>query len=212
MKRVHVDPARDALIVVDVQNDFCTGGALEVQGGEEVVPVVNSLMPLFRHIVLTQDWHPRGHRSFASAHAGARPFQRIETPLGPQVLWPDHCVQGTRGAEHHSLLVTHPARLVVRKGLDPEIDSYSTFFENDRRTPTGLAGALRELGVTAIHLVGLATDFCVHDSALDALRLGFAVTVIEDGCRAIDLEGSLEEARGRMGKAGVAFALSRHLH
>ncbi len=211
MKRLHVDRARDALLIVDVQNDFCSGGALGVQGGEEVVPVVNSLTPLFRHVVLTQDWHPRGHKSFASAHEGARLFERIETPHGPQTLWPDHCVQGTRGAESHPLLVTQAARLIVRKGTDPEIDSYSTFFENDRRTPTGLAGALKELGVYGVYLMGLATDFCVLYSALDARRLGFAVTVVEDGCRAIDLEGSLDEARRQMGQAGVAFAFSRHL-
>lgn len=211
MKRLHVDRAHDALIVVDVQNDFCSSGALAVKGGEEVVPVVNSLTPLFRHVILTQDWHPRGHSSFASAHEGTRPFQRIETIHGPQTLWPDHCVQGTRGADYQPLLVTHPARLVVRKGINPDVDSYSTFYENDRRTPTGLIGALRELGITGVYLAGLATDFCVYFSALDARRLGLAVTVVEDGCRAIDLQGSLDEARRQMGQAGVQFALSRHL-
>jgi nicotinamidase/pyrazinamidase len=211
MKRLHVDGARDALLIVDVQNDFCSGGALGVKGGEEVVPVVNSLTPLFRHVVLTQDWHPPGHSSFASAHPGARPFQRIEAAHGSQTLWPDHCVQGTRGAENHPLLVTQAARLVVRKGTNPELDSYSTFYENDRRTPTGLGSALKELGISGLYLVGLATDFCVYFSALDARRLGFAVTVVEDGCRAIDLEGSLDEARSQMGQAGAAFAFSHHL-
>jgi nicotinamidase/pyrazinamidase len=211
MKRIRPDAARDALIIVDVQNDFCTGGALEVRGGEEVIPVVNSLVPHFRHVVLTQDWHPRGHRSFASAHEGTHAFEEIETAHGPQTLWPDHCVQGTRGAEHHPLLVTHPARIVVRKGLNPEIDSYSAFFENDQRTPTGLGGALKELGVTGLYLVGLATDFCVTHSALDARRLGFDVTLLQDGCRAIDLNGSLEQSLARMSKAGVSTALSRHI-
>jgi len=210
MKRIRVDAARDALLIVDIQNDFCSGGALEVRGGEEVIPVVNSLVPHFRHIVLTQDWHPRGHRSFASTHEGAAPFAEIATDYGPQTLWPDHCVQGTRGAEHHPLLVTQPVRIVVRKGMNPEVDSYSAFFENDRRTPTGLGGALKELGVADLYLVGLATDYCVTYSALDARRLGFGVTLIQDGCRAIDLKGSLDQALTQMSKEGVSIAFSRH--
>jgi len=211
MKRIRLDAPRDALLVTDIQNDFCTGGALEVRGGEEVIPTVNSLVPHFRHVVLTQDWHPRGHMSFASTHAGARPFKEIELAGGPQTLWPDHCVQGTRGAEFHPLLVTHPARLVVRKGTNPVVDSYSAFFENDRRTPTGLGGALKELGISGLYLVGLATDFCVAYSALDARRLGFSVTIIQDGSRAIDLQGSLARALAEMTQAGVSLALSRHI-
>ncbi len=211
MKRIRLDPARDLLLVIDVQNDFCTGGALEVQGGEEIVPVINNLMPSFRQIVLTQDWHPRNHRSFASAHAGGHPFQEIEMPYGPQTLWPDHCVQGTRGAEFHPMLLTHPARLVVRKGMNPELDSYSAFFENDRRTPTGLGQALKELDIGTIYVAGLATDFCVLYSALDARRIGFNVTLIQDASRAIDMEGSHDKALEEMSTAGVSIALAHHL-
>ncbi len=211
MKRIRLDAARDALLVVDIQNDFCTGGALEVRGGEEVIPIVNSLVPHFRHVVLTQDWHPRGHMSFASTHPGKLPFDQIAAAGGAQILWPDHCVQGTRGAEHHPLLVTHPARLIVRKGLNPEIDSYSAFFENDRHTPTGLGGALRELGIANVYLVGLALDFCVAYSTVDARRLGFGVTIIQDGCRAIDAQGSLDQALAQMSQAGASLAMSRHI-
>ena len=193
----------DVLLVVDVQNDFCLGGALAVPRGGEVVPVVNRLARCFAHVVLTQDWHPPGHGSFASTHPGRQPFETIALPYGKQTLWPDHCVQGTAGAAFHRDLDVPRAELVLRKGFRPDMDSYSAFYENDRRTPTGLAGYLRERGFARVFLVGLATDFCVHYSAVDARREGFAVVLIEDGCRAIDLPGSLAEAMGNMAAAGV---------
>lgn len=196
-------PAEDALIVIDVQNDFCPGGALAVAGGDEIISQVNGLMEEFQTVVLTQDWHPLSHASFAANHPGAAPFSLITMPYGPQVLWPTHCVQGTGGAEFHAALRTDPAQLVIRKGFRSGIDSYSAFFENDRCTATGLEGYLRNRGVTAVTLVGLATDYCVAYSALDAARLGFAVTVVESACRAIDLNGSLAAARGEMLAAGV---------
>ncbi len=192
-----------ALIVIDVQNDFCPGGALAVAGGDQIVAGINALMPGFPTVVLTQDWHPANHASFADNHAGASPFSLIDMPYGRQVLWPSHCVQGTNGAAFHPALTTDPAHLVIRKGFRPEIDSYSAFFENDRSTPTGLEGYLRSRGVTVIALVGLATDFCVAYSALDAARLGFQVTVRSDLCRAIDLDGSLAKAKADMLSAGV---------
>lgn len=197
--------ARVALLVIDVQVDFCPGGALAVADGDAVVPVANRLMASAPLVVLTQDWHPAGHGSFASSHPGKAPFETVEMAYGTQVLWPDHCVQGTPGAAFHPGLETARAQLVVRKGFRPEIDSYSAFFENDRTTPTGLAGALRELGVGHVELVGLATDFCVQYSALDAARLGFGVTVRGEGCRAIDLDGSLDAARRAMAEAGVVL-------
>jgi nicotinamidase/pyrazinamidase len=192
-----------ALIVVDVQNDFCPGGALAVGGGHEVVPKINELIARFDHVILTQDWHPSGHSSFASSHESRSPFATIEVFYGPQTLWPDHCVQGTQGADFHDGLRWTKAELIIRKGFRPAIDSYSAFFENDRKTPTGLAGYLRERGMSGIVLAGLATDFCVAYSALDAARLGFSVTVAVDACRAIDLGGSLAEAEARMTAAGV---------
>ncbi|MBI4184808.1 MAG: bifunctional nicotinamidase/pyrazinamidase [Proteobacteria bacterium] len=195
---------RDILLVVDVQNDFCPGGALAVPRGDEVVPVVNRLARRFPHLVLTQDWHPPGHQSFASRHRGRKPFETIEVAYGPQTLWPDHCVQGTRGAEFHPRLEVPGAELVIRKGFRAGIDSYSTFFENDRATPTGLAGYLRERGFGRVFLAGLATDFCVHYSALDARASGFEAVVIEDACRGIDLAGSLAAALAAMVRAGVA--------
>jgi nicotinamidase/pyrazinamidase len=191
------------LIVVDVQNDFCPGGALAVPKGDEVLPVINRLAARFDHVVLTQDWHPRGHASFASSHPGRRPFETIELPYGRQVLWPDHCVQGTRGAELHAGLAIAHAQLLIRKGIHREIDSYSAFLEADRRTATGLAGYLRERGFESLVLCGLATDFCVAWTALDGRQAGFRVSVIEDACRAIDLEGSLERAWREMAAAGV---------
>jgi nicotinamidase/pyrazinamidase len=197
---IHAD---DVLLVIDVQNDFCPGGALAVTDGDAVVPVINALAQRFAHVVLTQDWHPAGHSSFATSHPGAGPFQTITMPYGPQTLWPDHCVQGTAGAAFHPQLLTDRAELIIRKGFRREIDSYSAFYENDRRTPTGLAGYLRERGVTRIFLVGLATDYCVHYSAVDARRLGFEALVIESGCRAIDLAGSLAAAWANMEEAGV---------
>ena len=194
---------RDVLLVVDVQNDFCPGGALAVPRGDEIVPLVNRLGERFGHTVLTQDWHPAGHGSFASAHPGRKPFDTIELSYGAQTLWPDHCVQGSAGAGFHADLRLPRAELVIRKGFRPAVDSYSAFFENDRRTPTGLAGYLRERGLTRVFLVGLATDFCVHYSAVDARRLGFAAVLVEDACRAIDLEGSLAAAMRCMAAAGV---------
>ena len=193
----------DAFVAIDVQNDFCPGGALAVPRGEEVVPVVNRLARRFRHVVLTQDWHPPGHVSFASSHPGRRPFETIRVAYGDQVLWPDHCIPGTRGAEFHPELDARPASLVVRKGNDPAIDSYSALYENDHRTSTGLAGYLRERGCRRLFLAGLATDFCVQYSALDARREGFEVFVIEDAVREIDLDGSLDAAWKRMAEAGV---------
>ncbi len=193
----------DLLLVIDVQNDFCSGGALAVPDGEAVVPVINDLAGRFGHVVLTQDWHPGGHLSFASSHAGRQPFETTELDYGTQVLWPDHCVQGTSGAAFHADLALPQAELVLRKGFRPAIDSYSAFFENDQTTPTGLGGYLRERGLGRVFLCGLATDFCVQFSALDARRLGFETVLIEDACRAIDLEGSLAAARAKMAEAGV---------
>jgi nicotinamidase/pyrazinamidase len=198
-------PADEALIVIDVQNDFCPGGALAVAEGETIINRINGLMGEFATVVLTQDWHPADHASFAANHPGAEPFSLTQMPYGPQVLWPTHCVQGTKGAEFHSALRTDPAQLVIRKGFRPKIDSYSAFFENDHSTPTGLDGYLRSRGVTAVTLVGLATDYCVAYSALDAAQLGFKATVLEGACRAIDLNGSLDEARDKMRAAGVAL-------
>src|SRR5437660_8799131 len=185
----------DVLLVVDVQNDFCPGGRLAVPRGDEVVPLVNRLAPRFRNVVLTQDWHPHGHRSFASAHAGRKPFETIALAYGSQILWPDHCVQGTVGAEFRRDLEIPHAALVLRKGFRPTIDSYSAFFENDRTTPTGLSGYLRERGFTRLFLAGLALDYCVRYSAEDAHRERFAVSVVEDACRAIDAGGSMAAAR-----------------
>jgi nicotinamidase/pyrazinamidase len=182
--------AQDVLIVVDVQNDFCPGGALAVADGEAVIGVIHRVAPKFEHIVLTQDWHPAGHSSFASAHAGKQPFEQIELSYGTQTLWPDHCVQGTRGAEFHSALHLQRAELILRKGFRPRIDSYSAFFENDHVTPTGLGGYLRERKLSRVFLAGLAYDFCIGYSALDARRLGVQAMVIRDACRAIDLNGS----------------------
>jgi len=195
-----------ALIVIDIQNDFCPGGALAVAGGDEIVPGVNALMAEFPAVILTQDWHPAGHSSFASSHDGAVPFSMTDMPYGPQVLWPDHCVQGSDGAAFHPALDTDRADLVIRKGYNPAIDSYSAFFENDQATPTGLEGYLRSRGITDLTMVGLATDFCVNFSATDAARLGFAVTVRRDLCRAIDMEGSLGAAMEGMAAAGVRVA------
>jgi len=195
----------DVLLVVDVQNDFCPGGALGVQRGDEIVPAINRLGRRFPHVLLTQDWHPPGHKSFASAQPGRQPFETIEMPYGPQTLWPDHCVQGTPGAEFHPDLDLPMAELIVRKGYHPNIDSYSAFLENDRKTRTGLAGYLRERQLTRVFMAGLATDYCVHYSTIDARRDGFEAVVIEDACRAIDLEGSLELAMREMREAGVVI-------
>ena len=194
-----------ALVVIDVQNDFCPGGALAVPGGDEILPVVNRLIAAHEHVILTQDWHPEGHSSFASQHGGKNPFDTVEMPYGVQTLWPDHCVQGTQGAAFHPALERTKAELIIRKGFRRSIDSYSAFFENDRTTPTGLNGYLRERGIGELTLVGLATDFCVAFSALDAARLGFKVKVEMEGCRAIDLGGSLADMTERMRAAGVTL-------
>ena len=194
-----------ALIVIDVQNDFCPGGALAVPEGDQIVPGINALMEGFDAVILTQDWHPAGHSSFASSHR-AEPMTLTEMPYGPQVLWPDHCVQGTPGAAFHADLMTDRADLIIRKGYNPAIDSYSAFFENDKTTPTGLEGYLRTRGIDTLTMVGLATDFCVNYSAVDAARLGFTVTVRQDLCRAIDFDGSLAAAVEGMGQAGVTLA------
>jgi len=196
----------DMLIVVDVQNDFCPGGALAVVGGDEIVPMVNRLIDRFHRVVATQDWHTAAHASFAAAHPGRRPFETIDVAYGRQTLWPVHCVQGTAGAELHPGLDLTTAELVLRKGFHGHVDSYSAFFENDRTTPTGLNGYLRERGIERVFLAGLATDYCVAYSALDAAGHGFAVTVILDACRAIDLAGSLEASLAAMADAGVDFA------
>ena len=195
-----------ALVVIDLQNDFCPGGALAVDGGDDIVPIVNRMIAEHEHVVLTQDWHPAGHSSFASTHDGKQPFETVDMPYGPQTLWPDHCVQGTKGAQFHPDLVWTRAELIVRKGFRKTIDSYSAFFENDHTTPTGLGGYLKERGIASITLVGLATDFCVAYSALDARKLGLDVTVELDACRGIDLGGSLDAMTAKMKDAGVTLA------
>lgn len=204
-------PPDDVLLAVDLQNDFCPGGALAVPLGDAIVPLVNALARQFDHMICTQDWHPAHHTSFASSHQGRVAFETIEMPYGKQVLWPDHCVQGTPGADFHADFDTSRAELVVRKGFRREIDSYSAFFENDHVTATGLAGYLRERGFGRIFLCGLATDFCVKWSALDARAQGFEVVVIEDACRAIDLEGSLAKALAEMREVGVRLATSEEI-
>ena len=193
----------DVLIVVDVQNDFCPGGRLAVQKGDEVVPLVNALAQRFANVVLTQDWHPPGHQSFATSHPGRKPFDSIKLPYGEQVLWPDHCVQGSDGAALHKDLSVPQAQLLIRKGYNKDVDSYSAFLEADRKTRTGLEGYLEERGIKRVFVCGLATDFCVAWTALDARKLGFAAAVIEDACRAIDNQGSLAAAWEKMKKAGV---------
>ena len=195
-----------ALIVIDVQNDFCPNGALAVFGGHEIVSGINALMPRADAVVLTQDWHPAGHSSFASSYADKGPYELTKMPYGDQVLWPDHCVQGTDGALFHADLNQDRADMIVRKGYNPLIDSYSAFFENDQKTPTGLEGYLRTRGISQLVMVGLATDFCVNFSAVDAAKLGFDVTVNMDLCRAIDMDGSLDAAIAGMKAAGVTLA------
>lgn len=193
----------DVLIVVDVQNDFCPSGALAVPRGDEVVPILNRLAAVFRHVVLTQDWHPSGHLSFASSHPGKQAFETVAAPYGPQVLWPDHCVQGTPGAAFHDRLHIPQAGLVLRKGMNRAIDSYSAFYENDRTTPTGLVGYLRERGIRRVFVAGLAFDFCVRFSAEDARRQGFGVFVVEDACRGIDIGGSVAGTRTSLQGLGI---------
>lgn len=194
-----------ALIVIDVQNDFCLRGALAVAGGDEIVEGINTLMPDFDAVVLTQDWHPAGHSSFASVHEGCAPYEITQMPYGPQVLWPDHCIQGSLGAKFHTGLHQDRADLIIRKGMNPAVDSYSSFFENDHTTPTGLEGYLRTRGITDLVMVGLALDYCVNFSAVDAAKLGFKVEVQQDLCRAIDMNGSLDAAVKDMTAAGAAL-------
>ena len=196
---------KTALLVIDVQNDFCPAGALEVAGGNEIVTYINKEMVKYDCVVLTQDWHPKGHSSFATSHEGKNPLELIKMPYGDQVLWPDHCVQGSKGAEFHPDLNIEQANAIIRKGSNPFIDSYSAFFENDRKTPTGLDGYLKSLEIEKINLVGLATDFCVNYSAQDAANLGYKVSVLEKMCRAIDLNGSLAAAKSEMQDCGVEF-------
>ncbi len=193
----------DVVLAVDIQNDFCPGGRLPVPHGDDVVARINGLAGRFAHVVLTQDWHPAGHRSFASSHPGKRPFDTVALSYGPQILWPDHCVQGTLGAEFRPDLAIPHAALVIRKGFRAEIDSYSAFYENDRKTPTGLSGYLRERGLTRIFLAGLALDFCVRYSAEDARREGFTAVVIEDACRGIDVDGSVAATHEVLAELGI---------
>ncbi len=204
-----------ALLVVDVQNDFCPGGALAIDRGDEILPTVNRLIEESEHVILTQDWHPANHTSFASNHSEKKPFDMVEMAYGPQTLWPDHCVQGTHGADFHPDLQWTRAQLVIRKGFRIGVDSYSAFFENDRQTPTGLAGYLRDRNIGSLTLAGLATDFCVAYSALDAVTHGFQVRVRLDACRGIDLDGSMSAMLEAMQKAGVELinepALASHL-
>jgi nicotinamidase/pyrazinamidase len=202
---------RDVLLVVDVQNDFCDGGALPVPGGEEVVPVVHRIAGAFHHVILTQDWHPPDHHSFASHHPGLQPFDTIETSHGPQVLWPDHCVEGSDGADFHPHLQPDNTELILRKGFRPDIDSYSAFLENDHLTRTGLAAYLRERELERVFLSGLAYDYCVRYSAIDGRAAGFAIYVIEDACRAIDRGGSVAAANQDFRDAGVHCITSSDL-
>ena len=196
---------KTALLVIDVQNDFCPAGALEVAGGNEIIPYINQEMAIHDCVVLTQDWHPKGHLSFASSHEGKNPLDLITMPYGDQVLWPDHCLQGSKGADFHPELNIKQANAIIRKGSNPLIDSYSAFFENDRKTPTGLDGYFKSLEIEKINLVGLATDFCVNYSAQDAANLGYKVSVLDKMCRAVDLNGSLAAAKSEMQNCGVEF-------
>jgi nicotinamidase/pyrazinamidase len=208
---MRIEPDVDVLVAIDVQNDFCPGGALAVTDGDAVIPAINVLARKFRHYIATQDWHVPGHHSFASTHDGKEPFGSVELHYGTQTLWPDHCIQGTGGAAFHPDLDLTTVELIIRKGFREHIDSYSAFFENDRKTTTGLSGYLRERGLKRLFFTGLATDYCVAYSAIDAARMGFASFVITDACRAIDLGGSLETARKAMQEAGVEFVQSNQL-
>jgi nicotinamidase/pyrazinamidase len=204
--------SNDILLVIDVQNDFCPGGALAVTDGDAVIEPIHRAAQHFQHILLTQDWHTPNHNSFASAHPGKKPFQQIELSYGPQTLWPDHCVQGTRGADFHPSLQLTRAELILRKGFRREIDSYSAFFENDRTTPTGLAGYFRERGLTRVFLAGLAYDYCVGYSALDARRLGLPAIILRDACRAIDLNGSVSAIEQEFASSGVSLLSTQELN
>jgi nicotinamidase/pyrazinamidase len=207
---MHITP-HDSLLVVDVQNDFCPGGALAVRGGDQVIPVIHRIAPRFEHVLLTQDWHSPHHHSFASAHLGKHPFEQVELSYGLQTLWPDHCIQGTSGADFHPDLQLTRAELILRKGFRPEIDSYSAFFENDRTTATGLGGYLGERGFTRVFLAGLAYDYCVAYSALDARRVGLEAVIVQDACRAIDLNGSVAAMEKECAEAGVRLVTSSEL-
>ena len=200
-----------ALLIIDMQNDFCPGGALPVPEGDAVVPIINTLIPAFDHVLQTQDWHPGGHHSFASEHAGKEPYDTVALDYGEQILWPDHCIQGTAGADFHPDLDTTRSELIIRKGFRPEIDSYSAFFENDQSTPTGLTAYLRERDIDSLYLAGLATDFCVKWSATDGIEQGFDVYVVEDAVRGIDTNGSLEAAWDEMREAQVEIVRSGDL-
>jgi nicotinamidase/pyrazinamidase len=203
--------SQDALIVVDVQNDFCPGGALVVPDGDSVIEPILRIAPRFAHIILTQDWHPAGHASFASSHEGKRAYEQIELSYGMQTLWPNHCVQESKGAEFHPALHLPQAEIIVRKGARPQIDSYSAFFENDRQTPTGLGDYLRDHNLSRVFLAGLAYDYCVGYSALDARRLGFDALIVRDACRAIDLNGSVAKMEAEFAEAGVVVMTSAEL-
>ena len=200
-----IDQDHDLFIAIDVQNDFCPGGALAVQDGDAVVPVINRVSQLFNHQVMSQDWHPPGHKSFGSTHPEHQVFDTVETHYGHQTLWPDHCVQGTPGADFHADLNVDAAEMIVRKGHNPTIDSYSAFFENDHTTPTGLNGYMRDRGFTRLYVAGLAFDYCVQFTALDSAKLGFETIVIADACRSIDLDGSHDAATTAMRDAGVSL-------
>lgn len=206
-----ITTSSDVLIVTDVQNDFCPGGALAVTGGDQVIEVIHRVAPSFEHVILTQDWHTKGHSSFASSHPGKQPFDEIELSYGMQTLWPEHCMQQTHGAAFHPALRLPQAALILRKGFHPGIDSYSAFFENDRKTSTGLVGYLRERGLTRVFLAGLAYDYCVGYSALDARRLGLPVFVVRDACRAIDLNGSVASIEREFAQAKVELIESTQL-
>src|SRR3954454_2688846 len=210
MSEMQITP-HDVLLVTDVQNDFCPGGALAVTGGDQVIPVIHAIAPRFEHIILTQDWHPPGHQSFACAHPRKHPFEQVRVSYGDQTLWPDHCVQGTPGADFHPALHLPQAELILRKGFRPEIDSYSAFFENDRTTTTGLNAYLRERGLKRVFLVGLAYDYCVGYSALDARRLGFPAIIVRDGWPPIDLNGSMGAIEKELAAAGVGLIEAREL-
>ena len=211
MVKMTVFKDNTALILIDIQNDFCPGGALEVGEGNEIVEVANKLQEKFRVKIATQDWHPPNHTSFASNHLDKLPFSTTEMFYGTQVLWPDHCIQGKKGAEFHPKLITNSADLIIRKGFRTEIDSYSAFFDNDHKTPTGLGGYLKARGINTIYLCGLALDFCVYFSAIDGVNLDLEVNVIKDACRAIDLDGSLEMAINDMKNKGVNLIVSNDL-
>ncbi len=201
----------DLLLIIDVQNDFCPGGALAVEDGDSVLPVINRLIGKFKNIVITQDWHPIDHSSFTSNHEGQSPFSVVTMPYGEQTLWPDHCIQGTHGAEFHKDLITYPASLIIRKGMNPAIDSYSAFFENDRSTGTGLGGYLRERNIKRIICTGLAFDFCVFYSAEDSVKEQFETVVVTDACRAIDMDGTAQQATDAMKSAGITLLGSDEL-